>query len=53
MTREQARKYINPKLLSDDLIVLGDGDKVNIPVTDKLIDRLAEIELPKQPSKPA
>jgi acid stress-induced BolA-like protein IbaG/YrbA len=45
MTREEAKSYINPKLLSDDLIILGDGDKFDLIITDSKIDRLADLEL--------
>ncbi len=48
MTREQVKSYINPKLLSDDLIVLGDGDTFDIGLSDRKIDQLAELELKKE-----
>jgi acid stress-induced BolA-like protein IbaG/YrbA len=53
MTKEQAKAFINPKLLSDDLIILGDGDKFDLIITERIVKENADLEIPKKNDKSA
>jgi acid stress-induced BolA-like protein IbaG/YrbA len=48
MTKEQAKAFIKPKLLSDDLIILGDGDKFDLIITERIVKENADLEIPKK-----